>query len=160
MMKNVRRILKETVSLAQQAVLLLPLPKIVVDKAWATLWSIQAKYCADVDRLHAKKWRQFCHTMHRKNVICCARETNDLTDENIRGLMFHELAHIIAEQHTDLLFQDSGLQVEQDERGQPLFFMGDQEVDPEIFADALAERIFQVRIYYDQNKLQWVENQV
>lgn len=156
-MKNVRRILKETVDLALQAILLLPLPKIVVDKAWVTLGFVQAKYCAEVDRLHAKKWRQFCHTMHRENVICCARETNDLTDENIRGLMFHELAHIVAEQHTDLLFHDSGLQVEQDDRGQLLFFMDDQEVDPEIFTDALAERIFQVRIYYDQNKLQWVE---
>jgi hypothetical protein len=28
-------------------------------------------------------------------------------------------------------------------------------VDAEIFADAISERIFGVRIYYDENKLQW-----
>lgn len=158
-MDKVNNILKTVTDLSRQEIIMLPLPQVAIDDVLIMLSKVKAKRCSEVERLHRKKWRQFCHTMHKDNVICCASEINNLPEENINGLMYHEIAHIIADQYNEILYQDSGLFVERDKEDNMIFILDGQEVDSEIFADAVAERILNARIYYDKNKLQWVEIQ-
>ena len=117
--------------------------------------TVQIRHCIECDREHKRRWRQFCHTMHKEGIICCARDIEDLEPRNIRGLMWHEFGHILSEE--DLLnFPVFGLDVIPD-RTVIHFVMDDSEVDAEVFADAVIERLFDRRIFYDEKKLQWVE---
>jgi hypothetical protein len=69
--------------------------------------------------------------------------------------MWHEFGHILSEEEL-LNFPMFGMDVIYD-RNVVHFMMDGVEVDPEIFVDALVDRLFGVRIYYDKRKLQWVE---
>lgn len=155
MTNNVKNIFYEVIEQCKISINSLPLPEIVIENACSGIDKIRIQECLEAEALHRKKWRQFCHTMHRKNVICCVKDMNNLKDENIAGLLFHEIAHIISEQHYDIFYQDSGLYVEKIESDFH-FYLDDENVDHEIFADAIAERILNARIYYNEDKIQWV----
>jgi hypothetical protein len=61
-------------------------------------WISQVKltFCPLADRHHAHKWRQFAHTNHRVYTVCFARASDwELTDEEVLGLVAHELGHIV-----------------------------------------------------------------
>lgn len=156
-MKNVYNIFYEVKNSVLRNIRRLPIQESSISNSCFGISKIEVKRCSEADSLHSKKWRQFCHTMHRDNIICCSRDTNNLRDENIAGLMYHEIAHIISEKYQELLFEDSGLCVKEYKEYDDsiLFIMDGMEVDAEIFADAVSERILFSRIYYDENKIQW-----
>ena len=50
------------------------------------------------DRDHKKLWRHFAHSLHQQGEVCFARAAEkELTDEEMAGIMAHELGHIVAE---------------------------------------------------------------
>jgi|RhiMethySRZTD1v2_1073278.scaffolds.fasta_scaffold843859_4 hypothetical protein len=61
---------------------------------WISKFKVE--FCAQADRHHGKKWRQFAHTNHRVYTVCFAKAAEvDLTDEEILGISAHELGHIV-----------------------------------------------------------------
>ena len=57
---------------------------------------VKFAFCPLADRHHAKKWRQFAHTNHRVYTVCFARAAEvELLDEEILGLVAHEIGHIV-----------------------------------------------------------------
>lgn len=62
------------------------------------LRDVRAEHCDECDESHAKKWRQFAHTAHRKDVVCFASDAErEMTDLEILGMGAHELGHIIGD---------------------------------------------------------------
>jgi len=103
--------------------------------------------CEIANMEHYEDKRQYMHTGHivdpngEKVYICYADKTNDLSVNNIFGLIMHEIGHIVEEilrkkkMHTNILKVTD---------------------DHEIIADMIAEKIFKQRIYYDSMKIQKV----
>lgn len=89
--------------------------------------------CKTADKEHAKDPRIFAHVFHKKKVMCVARDFWNLGIHNRAGIIWHETGHIFSE------FIDE--------------FDG---ADKEIMADYATEELFDVRIFYDYNKIQWV----
>jgi hypothetical protein len=59
---------------------------------------IQARWCAEADKLHARKWRLFAHSNHIKGFVCWARAAEEeMTDRELLGMSAHELGHIVAD---------------------------------------------------------------
>jgi hypothetical protein len=85
----------------------IPVDKSCILEAQRGINTIEIKRCSIAEKEHKKNFRQFCHTMHKDNIICCVNDTNYLTDENIAGILFHEIAHIVSEKYQDLIFQES-----------------------------------------------------
>ncbi len=58
--------------------------------------AVQVDFCSLADRHHKQKWRQFAHTNHVVYTVCFARAAEtELTDEEILGMVAHELGHIV-----------------------------------------------------------------
>lgn len=57
---------------------------------------VQVEFCKLADQHHQKKWRNFAHTNHHVYTVCFAKAAEqDLTDEEILGVIAHELGHIV-----------------------------------------------------------------
>lgn len=62
---------------------------------WLTKARVQ--FCEIADRDHKKKWRQFAHSNHKKLMVCFAKAAErELTDTELRGMIAHELGHLVA----------------------------------------------------------------
>lgn len=62
-------------------------------------WISDAKlrYCPSAEKDHRESWRQFAHTNHRPRTVCFARAAETaLTWAELRGMIAHELGHMIA----------------------------------------------------------------
>jgi len=56
------------------------------------------RHCAIADRDHKRKWRQFAHSNHYPMTVCFALDAErELTDAELRGLVGHELSHVVGE---------------------------------------------------------------
>lgn len=123
------------------------------------LIDIQVKRCKVADHDHYKDPRCYAHTMHEPNIICVSSSMELLDDENIYGILAHEYGHIIHSQFPELISGAENypgefeIEVDEDLEFQ---YVGGREVDHEIFADFLIEKLFGLRIWYDQKKVQWM----
>jgi hypothetical protein len=117
--------------------------------------------CSVAERDHLKVARRFAHANHREMTICCCKETAGLSEENIKGLLVHEICHIVHESIHQVFTKDTdktfGIDITRHQNGQDDFWIDDTPVDGEILADAIAERVFGVRIFYDLKKIQWAD---
>ncbi len=67
-------------------------------KSFPSLPPLSVKFCVLADRDHEKEWRVFAHMGHEPGVVCWAKAAEEeLFDEEILGISFHELGHVIAE---------------------------------------------------------------
>jgi len=73
----------------------------VLSKATRRLpWLKKAKlhFCQDADRAHRKKWRLFAHANHHRMSVCIARAAEqELTDNELVGMLAHELGHVVGD---------------------------------------------------------------
>lgn len=53
------------------------------------------RHCRAADREHARRRRAYAHTFHRAGVICVARVFFALPTEHQRGILAHELGHMM-----------------------------------------------------------------
>lgn len=107
--------------------------------------SHQAKFCAEADRLNALRGRVFGHTSHSKGVVCWAKAAEtELSDQEILGISFHEIGHIIAEEMGTL----PGHNLDQSGDETP------QATQDE--ADEIVRQILKVPLYYNKKTLQEV----
>jgi hypothetical protein len=117
--------------------------------------------CTVAERDHQKVQRHFAHANHRQMTICCTKDMAKLPEENIKGILVHEMCHIVHESIHQVFTKDTdktfGIDITRHQNGQDDFWLDDVPVDGEIVADAIAERVFGVRIYYDLGKIQWVD---
>jgi len=67
------------------------------------LWMIpelpsrRIQICKLADTDHKKTWRVFAHTLHEEGTICfAAAAEEELTQEELAGIMAHEFGHLIA----------------------------------------------------------------
>ena len=61
------------------------------------LGEVEVSRCPIADREHRKSPRQFMHVGHHPQVICYARAVGSLPEHHVRGLIAHELGHLVAE---------------------------------------------------------------
>lgn len=59
---------------------------------------VRMRYCPQADWEHRKSWRQFSHACHRRDIVCWARASEELTDREIDGIAAHELGHIVGDE--------------------------------------------------------------
>jgi GNAT superfamily N-acetyltransferase len=71
---------------------------LLADDGFEFAHKIEAKHCPQADREHADSDRQYCHVGHRKDTICYAKATDDLTIEWKIGLAVHEFGHLILQE--------------------------------------------------------------
>lgn len=101
---------------------------------------VKIDQCNLAEQDHAEMERVHAHTMHKDRVICVCDSFWDLPDGNQLGIIFHELGHIM-----DSEMEESQLRCEVK--------------DAEIRADMISELYFGMKIYYDKNKIQWVNEE-
>lgn len=59
-------------------------------------------FCSMADRMHQKSWRVFAHTYHKYDAatgfsyICFSKAIKNLMKQNQKGIIWHEIGHIIA----------------------------------------------------------------
>jgi hypothetical protein len=125
----------------------------------APLFEIRIERCSTADHDHYKDPRVFAHTHHKEDVICVSSSIELLDDANIYGVLAHEYGHMIYDQFPELIFDaqeyPNEFEVEID-REYGVQFVEGVEVDIEIFADWIVEKLFGLRIWYDQRKVQWL----
>jgi hypothetical protein len=93
--------------------------------------------CPLAEKDHKENPRVFAHTIHIENTICVCRAFSRLPISNQRGIIFHEMGHLY-----DYANPNSEIRKEIK--------------DPEIRADMICELFFDIRIFYDSNKIQCV----
>ena len=57
---------------------------------------LRLRVCKGAEREHAKRWRQFAHVGHKRNVLCYARAMNALPATEKVGILVHEMGHVSA----------------------------------------------------------------
>lgn len=129
--------------------------------------------CIVAEKDHRKSSRVYAHVGHFEHMICVSRNMEALPNKNLVGIFFHEFGHVVhfAKKPLGLtreLRNDFGLDCVRNKVSYPVEYKRIPQkkiarasefrsVDPEIFADTVAERLFNVRIFYDERKVQSAE---
>lgn len=109
------------------------------------------KRCVVADREHYKNSRVYAHTNHEEMTVCVSGSIDLLSINNIKGILVHEIGHIIHLNFPDLVNKmEVGLSTDEEDT-----YLG-VSVDQEIFADAIIYRLFDIHIFYDERKVQWI----
>ena len=53
--------------------------------------------CKDADKEHQENKRQYMHSLHFPDTICYAKATEKLPAKYIKGLIWHEIGHILSD---------------------------------------------------------------
>jgi hypothetical protein len=107
---------------------------------------IGIQHCKIADEDHEKSDRVYAHMGCEPGMICIsaamAQDFNEgkLSVENIKGILIHEIGHILNNQFGEYLGE----------------YLPNTD-DAEICADATVYTIFKIRIMYDSRKIQWVD---
>ena len=107
---------------------------------------IDFRHCVKAERDHHRDLRIYMHIGCEDLTICTSSSINLLSLENLQGLFCHEIGHII---HTQL--PDIFESIADNDEIEILNDIG----DPEIIADCIIDRLFDIHIYYDHKKVQW-----
>ncbi len=69
----------------------------IASRRFPWIFDAKLRYCSSADKDHRESWRQFAHTNHDPRTVCFthAAETA-LTWAELRGIIAHELGHMIA----------------------------------------------------------------
>lgn len=105
------------------------------------LFNVNIVRCVHAERDHMKERRVYSHVGCSKLTICVSSSIDLLPDENIKGILVHEIGHLI---HINCPGTVDGIEILEDID------------DDEIIADAIIDQVFGIHIYYDENKVQCV----
>lgn len=141
MNKHVEKILEK---LKQKMIDAYPRP----DHLAEMLIDIRVRRCRLADRDHYKERRVYAHAGCEDMLICVSSSIELLDDENVRGIFAHEIGHIVAIQMPEL--------IEEVCDDKEIVYMEDMD-DDELVADYVTERLFGIRVFYSDNKVQWVK---
>ena len=109
------------------------------------------KRCVIADREHYKSRRSYAHTNHEPMTVCVSGSIDLLPINNIKGILVHEIGHIIHLNFPELVNDlEVGLSTDEEDT-----YLG-VSVDQEVFADAIIYRLYDLHIFYDENKVQWI----
>ena len=112
------------------------------------------KRCVVADRDHYRDQRVYAHTGHEDMTVCVSGSIDLLSVNNIKGILAHEIGHIIHLHAPEVVNQlEVGLSTNEEDT-----YLG-VSIDQEIFADAIIYRLFDLHIFYDENKIQWITTQ-
>lgn len=128
----------------QYAITSYPGDKKVIEK----IIDVNYARCKLADRDHWKSSRVYSHIGCEDLQICISSSIELLSTENLQGIFLHELGHIIHIQLPEIIEN-----VMDDEE---IDFINEAD-DDEVIADYVVDNLFQIHIYYDENKVQWAE---
>lgn len=108
--------------------------------------NLRVQECALAERDHRKSWRQFGHSLHRRDpwVVCASQGIYEMLVMQQTGFLLHEVGHIVA--WLRKLPEHSKKPV----RG------GKTPERVQAEADWLVNRLTGLTIMYDKNTIQWV----
>ena len=117
-----------------------------MNKIKNVLKSIKIQHCKIADKDHEDEFRVFAHVGCKKDTICVSKYIQSLDDCNIYGILAHEIGHIIDLQHEDvaryvLNYNDYN-------------YDGMKGFGDEVMADFMIDALFDLHIYYDEDKIQ------
>lgn len=94
--------------------------------------SLKWRYCGQADEEHRKKASSYAHVLDKSKYICVSHKIKDLGEEQIAGIIAHEIGHLI--------------------------IAATAEKQCERRADAHFYFFTDIKISYDKNKLQYIDD--
>jgi len=105
------------------------------------LFDTDIQRCKHAEIDHMKERRVYAHVGCERMMICVSSSIDLIPDENILGIIIHEIGHLIHLENPDIV---SGMSILEDIS------------DDEIIADFIIDQLFGIHIFYDDKKIQWV----